>query len=110
MNKSPDFGKELRRGFEVRENCYDCADFYDGCQAWSASTEFACAYFNRLSDVGIHGKVGQESPPARRQPSVHPVLSGSAQHRGESREQNTRHPGATTQPGIELPSTDLPTK
>lgn len=30
-NKLPDFGKELRRPFEVHENCYDCVEFYDGC-------------------------------------------------------------------------------
>jgi len=32
MTVHPEFGKELKRGFEVHENCYDCADFYDGCK------------------------------------------------------------------------------
>ena len=66
MRASPNFGKELRRDFEVHENCYDCADFYDGCPAWRASRDFACQDFNRLPDV-LPGTCGQKSPPPRRQ-------------------------------------------
>ena len=47
----PEFGKELRRAFEVHENCYDCTEFYYGCEGWRASRVFACGNFNRLPDV-----------------------------------------------------------
>lgn len=46
-----DFGKELRRPFEVHENCYDCAEFYDGCSAWPADRAFTCATYCRLPDI-----------------------------------------------------------
>jgi hypothetical protein len=65
VNRFPDFGKELQGPFEVHENCYDCAALYDGCQGWRASRDFNCRDFNRLPDVGIDGKHGQEFPPPR---------------------------------------------
>lgn len=72
MMTAPDFGKDLQRGFEVHENCFDCAAFYDGCTGWRASREFGCRDFNRLPDVGIDGKLGQEFPPARRRTNAGP--------------------------------------
>jgi len=38
----PDFGKEVRRSYEVSEICYDCMRFADGCKGWKAKREFAC--------------------------------------------------------------------
>jgi hypothetical protein len=61
----PEFGKELRRPFEVHENCYDCAEFYEGCKGWRASRDFACEGFNRLPNV-MPGTYGQRFPPSRR--------------------------------------------
>jgi len=61
----PEFGKELRRPFEVHENCYDCTEFYYGCTGWRASRVFACGDFNRLPDV-IPGTYGQRFPASRR--------------------------------------------
>jgi hypothetical protein len=62
MSRFPDFGKELRRPFAVHENCYDCADFYDGCTGWRASREFDCHRYYRLPDV-LPGTSGQTFPP-----------------------------------------------
>lgn len=31
-NRFPDFGKEVRREFEVYPLCYDCKKFYKGCK------------------------------------------------------------------------------
>ena len=56
-----DFGKELDRPFEVHENCYDCAGFYDGCPAWPADKQFACRIVTRLPDV-MPGTYGQKFP------------------------------------------------
>ena len=61
----PEFGKELKRPFEVHENCYDCADFYDDCKGWRASRGFACEDFNRLPNV-VPGTYGQRFPASRR--------------------------------------------
>jgi hypothetical protein len=66
FNRFPSFGRELRRPFEVHENCYDCVEFYDGCRAWRASREFACANYYRLPDV-MPGTHGQVLPPSRMQ-------------------------------------------
>jgi len=41
-SKSSDFGKEVRRPFDVHAHCYDCQKFVDGCKGWSAYREFAC--------------------------------------------------------------------
>ncbi len=60
----PEFGKELRRPFNMAEECYDCAEFYDGCGAWPASKAFACGMVNRLPDV-MSGTCGQMLPPSR---------------------------------------------
>lgn len=61
------FGTELARPFEVAEPCYDCAAFYDGCNAWPASIwptsgPIPCADFNRLPNVQ---SCGQVFPPSR---------------------------------------------
>jgi hypothetical protein len=63
-NRSRDFGAELRRPFEVHESCYDCVEFYDGCNAWPASKEFACTDYHQLPDV-MPGTCGQVFPPSR---------------------------------------------
>lgn len=63
LTTHPDFGREVRRPFEVHENCYDCVEFYDGCNAWLASKEFHCADYNRLPDV-MPGTCGQVFPPS----------------------------------------------
>ncbi len=60
----PDFSHELRRPFEVHENCFDCAELYDGCRAWPESRPFACGRARRLPDVQP-GACGQMFPPSR---------------------------------------------
>ncbi len=68
-----DFGKELRRPFEVSEHCFDCVEFYGeghgtvGCNAWPASKPFRCADYFPLPTVGIDGQTGQVFPPSRMQ-------------------------------------------
>ena len=59
FRRSPDFGKELRRPFEVHAACYDCSDFYHGCEAWPASKSFTCGEYKRLPDV-MPGTCGQK--------------------------------------------------
>lgn len=61
FQRFPDFGKELKRPFPVHESCYDCAEFYDGCNAWPESKAFTCGKYNRLPDV-MPGTCGQEFP------------------------------------------------
>ncbi len=61
LNRFPDFGKEVRRPFEVHENCSDCAGFYDGCQGWPDSRPFDCHSVTRLPDVPA-GTCGQRFP------------------------------------------------
>jgi hypothetical protein len=65
LRTHPDCGKELQRTFEVHENGYDCADFYDGCKGWRALRDFECRLYNRLPDV-MPGMCGQAFPPSRR--------------------------------------------
>jgi hypothetical protein len=57
----PDFGRELRRDFEVCDECYDCVEFYAGCGGWRASMAFACRNVNPLPDVQA-GTTGQPWP------------------------------------------------
>lgn len=79
LQRFPDFGKELRRPFEVHEVCYDCAEFYGpghgkrGCDAWPANRpiktpdgkHLLCQDFNRLPDVMPGEPAGQVFPPSR---------------------------------------------
>jgi len=64
FRRFPDFGKERRRPFEVHASCYNCADFYDGCEAWPAGKPLACGRYNRLPDV-MPGTCGQRFPMTR---------------------------------------------
>ena len=64
MRRFPDFGRELRRPFAVHENCYDCAGFYDGCDAWPESRPFDSTDCYLLPDV-MPGGHGQVFPPSR---------------------------------------------
>jgi len=41
--KSSDFGKEVRRPYEVSDICYDCKKFVNGCKGWAAKREFTCS-------------------------------------------------------------------
>lgn len=79
LQRFPDFGKELRRPFEVHEICYDCAEFYGpghgerGCDAWPANKpmktpdrkHLLCLDFNRLPDVMPGEPTGQIFPDSR---------------------------------------------
>lgn len=79
LQRFPDFGKELRRPFEVHEICYDCAEFYGpghgerGCDAWPANKpmftpdhkHLMCLDFLRLPDVMPGEPTGQIFPPSR---------------------------------------------
>jgi hypothetical protein len=83
MMTAPEFGKELRRAFEVHENCYDCAEFYGPgrgvvvCNAWPASKAFNCADFLRLPDV-MPGTSGQVFPPSRMGDRKEPRIRSSS--------------------------------
>jgi hypothetical protein len=66
FNKFPEFGEQLKRLFEVHENCYDCAEFYDGCNAWPENKPFDCVDYYPLPDV-MPGTCGQVFPPSRMQ-------------------------------------------
>jgi hypothetical protein len=115
MNRFPDFGKELQRGFEVHENCYDCAEFYGpghgvvGCNAWPAAKVFACADYLRLPDVGVNGQTGQEFPPSRmgdrKEPRVRSSMGAPARAQVQSEyepvEQNPSENSRQTAPGVD---------
>ena len=56
FRRFPNFGKELRRPFEVHAICYDCADFYDDCRGYPADRDKGqnrpqCEKYQRLADV-----------------------------------------------------------
>ncbi len=83
FKRFPEFGKELRRPFEVCSRCYDCVEFYGeghgstGCNAWPAGKPFRCGDFYPLPPVGINGETGQHFPPSRMQGRKEPrELSG----------------------------------
>jgi hypothetical protein len=65
VNKFPEFGAELKRDFEVSAGCYDCVEFYDGCNARRADPNSRCLDYFPLPPVGVNGKTGQETPPLR---------------------------------------------
>jgi len=81
----PDFGKEAQQPFPVREYCYDCTEFYDGCNAWPANRAFDCADYHRLPDV-MPGTCGQVVPPSRMQDRKEPNVRGEviADSQGDS--------------------------
>ena len=113
MNRFPDFGKELRRPFEVHENCYDCAEFYGpghgamGCQGWRASRGFACRDFNRLPDV-LPGTCGQMFSPSRRQTQAGPELEPIEQDLPKSNRPTAPEPDPAGPPAIDAPRKDPP--
>jgi len=82
-----DFGRELKRPCILHDNCYDCAMFYDDCNGWRASRDFACQDCHRLPDVGIDGRTGQEFPPSRQHalagslPTIRPGQAGEPRAR-----------------------------
>jgi hypothetical protein len=101
LQRFPDFGKELRRPFEVHEVCYDCAEFYGpghgerGCDAWPANKpmktpdkkHLLCLDFNRLPDVMPGEPTGQIFPPSR--------MNGRRTPRERTTEPATAQPIAT---------------
>jgi hypothetical protein len=74
MNRFPEFGAELRRPFEVAEQCYDCTEFYVGCEARPEDNQVRCLDYLRLPDVGVDGQTGQVFPPSRMQGRKKPRL------------------------------------
>jgi len=64
MNRFPNFGREVRRSFAVHEDCYDCAEFYQGCKGRPSSQAGRCGDWLRLPDV-MPGTTGQRIPPSR---------------------------------------------
>jgi len=88
FRRYPDFGKELRRPFEVHAACYDCAEFYDGCDAWPAGKSFACGEYNRLPDV-MPGTCGQIFPKTRCR-DRHSTRQGRGSPSPEQRSQSQR--------------------
>jgi hypothetical protein len=73
MKTFPDFGKELRRPFEVDARCYDCAEFYHGCNARPENPDARCGDRLRLPDV-MPGTCGQTLPPSRMQGRTEPRI------------------------------------
>ncbi len=66
MNRFPDFDKDVRWPFAVDEQCYDCAEFYHGCNARPSNQPTRCTDYYRLPDV-MPGTYGQTFPPSRMQ-------------------------------------------
>jgi hypothetical protein len=64
MHTFPDFDKDVRRPFAVHEDCYDCAEFYFGCNARPSNPPTRCKDYLRLPDV-MPGTYGQVFPPSR---------------------------------------------
>jgi hypothetical protein len=89
--KSSEFGHEAKRTFLNSEHCYDCAEFYDGCNAWPASRRFCCADYLRLPDV-MPGTCGQIFPPSRMEGRKEPraVQGGSEAKTLESQSAGSR--------------------
>jgi hypothetical protein len=112
MMATPEFGKDVRRDFEVSSFCYDCAVFYDGCPAWRASRDFACRDFNRLPDVGIDGKLGQEFPPSRRRTNAgpEPAPEPIEQQPVESSQGPALEQDQASLTAIDTPQMDWPTR
>jgi hypothetical protein len=52
MNRFPDFGKDLERGFEAHENCYDCATFYAAFARYIVDREEGKAAEHLILDNG----------------------------------------------------------
>ncbi len=88
FKRFPDFRKELRRPFEVHAICYDCAEFYDGCEAWPAGKPLACSRYNRLPDV-LPGTCGQKFPETRRR-AERPAEQGQGSAPAEKKRQPQR--------------------
>ena len=94
----PEFGKELRRGFEVHEKCYDCAEFFHGCNGWPVGKSGRCADHLRLPDV-MPGTWGQVVPPSRMKGRREPRAIPS----GVGRAHIETQPPASSQPAMENP-------
>ncbi len=77
-NRFPDFGKELRRDFDVHKSCYDCSELYHGCNARPENPSSRCADYFPLPDVGVNGKTGQEIPPSRMGDRKEPRIRSTA--------------------------------
>ena len=95
FQRFPDFGKEVKRPFPVHENCYDCAEFYDGCNAWPVRKEFRCADLLKLPAV-MPGEHRQVFPPSRMKgrkvPRAIPAVSPASDHDGLKSPQKPRRP------------------
>jgi len=92
-----EFGKELHRDFEVHENCYDCGEFYDGCEGWRPSQDFDYRRYYRLPNV-LPGTCGQRIPPPRRQPPVSFEFKPIEHQPAESSRQTDSEPDIATRP------------
>jgi len=73
FKRFPKFGNELERGFPVHENCYDCVEFYNGCDAWPENRAFQCGDYYPLPSV-MPGTLGQVFPPSRMQGRKEPRI------------------------------------
>jgi hypothetical protein len=82
LNKSSRFGPEVERDFPVAEECYDCVEFCDGCNAWPENRPFRCADYYPLPDVKP-GTSGQVFPPSRMQGRREPRVRREAAADGQ---------------------------
>jgi hypothetical protein len=64
MTTIQEFGKELQRPFKVDERCYDCVEFYGGCNAQPENRDTRCADYFRLPH-GMPAPCGQTFPSSR---------------------------------------------
>lgn len=96
MHRFPDFDKDVRRPFAVDEQCYDCSEFYDGCNARPTNPPTRCRDYLRLPDV-MPGTTGQRIPASRMGGRKEPRLC---------REETTDHqePARTQRKPVALPT------
>jgi hypothetical protein len=72
-NEFPNFDRCVRRPFAVEEQCYDCTEFYDGCNARPANPPTRCRDYFQLPDV-MPGTYGQVFPASRMSERKEPRL------------------------------------
>ncbi len=98
MYAFPDFDKDVRRPFAVDEQCYDCTEFYAGCNARSANPPMRCRDFLRLPDV-LPGTYGQVFPPSRMGGQKEPrLLRGPAEKEIRPKAKPAQAPSPTRKP------------
>jgi hypothetical protein len=101
MKTIREFGKELQRAFEVDERCYDCAEFYGGCNGQPENRAARCADYFRLPN-GLSGPCGQTFPSSRmngrREPRVRVAADTPMQVQVQPENPPANLPSSSTRP------------